>query len=240
MFARFLQKLPMSLVILAGMVGLLIALQGWQEALALREYEQAMSEVEVIVPQEQPPQDQESIDTAMVLFSIKTPPTVDGPTFDYSLGDRGLTTGGLVLPQKRVTVGPAAFTSWSVLGSTLAHEIEVHVPQSFFMVVAEDHITRWQIESRRIIGRAFPRFAPSAKELFENDGTWKAERDAYMHEIKNAKRFGLSQEELASIWRVMDYFYPAAQNDKNDPQLSASSENEKELLNREDVRPLEL
>ena len=69
MFSRFLQKLPMSLVILAGMVGLLIAIQGWQEALALREYEQAMSEVEVIVPQEQPPQDQESIDTAMVLFS---------------------------------------------------------------------------------------------------------------------------------------------------------------------------
>jgi hypothetical protein len=108
------------------------------------------------------------------------------------------------------------------------------------MVVAEDHITRWQIESRRVIGRAFPQLAPSAKELFENDGTWKAERDAYMHEIRNAKRFGLSQEELASIWRVMDYFYPAAQTDKNDPQLSASSENEKELLNREDVRPLEL
>jgi len=188
-----------------------------------------------------PAQDQESVEIAKVLFSIEAPATVDGPYYDASLGDRGLTTGGLILPQKKVTVGAAAFSSWAVLGSTLAHEIEVHVEQSFFAVVARDHLSRWQVEApRRRLSRVFPAVAPTAAELFEHDGTWKAERDAYMHEIRNAKRFGLSQDEVASIWRVMDYFYPSNHPKNSDPQLSASSESKGEASPSEAVSSSEL
>jgi hypothetical protein len=240
MFSKLLRKLPNVVAALFGAAGLWVAVQAWQENVELRAYEQAMSEVEVIPPAGFPPQDQESVEIAKVLFSIKTPATVEGPEYDASLGDRGLTTGGLILPQKKVTVGPAAFSSWAVLGSTLAHEIEVHVEQSFFLVVARDHLSRLQIEARRRIGRVFPAVAPTAAELFENDGTWKAERDAYMHEIRNAKRFGLSQEEVASIWRVMDYFYPANHPKTSDPQLSASSESKGDTHTAEPVSSSEL
>jgi hypothetical protein len=39
-------------------------------------------------------------------------------------------------------------------------------------------------------------------------GTWKAERDAYLYELKNAARFGLSHEEIRLIKQVMDTYYP--------------------------------
>lgn len=240
MFLRLLRKLPLLVATLVGLVGVWIAVKAWQENATLRAYEQAMSEVEVIPPQGYAPQSQEAVEIAMTLFSIETPSTVEGPVFDATLSDRGLTTGGLILPQKKVTIGPSAFTSWAVLGSTLAHEIEVHVEQSFFMVVARDHLTRLQLEARRRLGRVFPNIAPSAAELFENDGTWKAERDAYMHEIRNAKRFGLSQEEVASIWRVMDYFYPANHPKNSEQQLSASSESKEDSRNSEALSSSEL
>ncbi|MEY4066658.1 MAG: hypothetical protein RIR26_2866, partial [Pseudomonadota bacterium] len=184
--------------------------------------------------------DQESVLTALTMYSIRVPQHVDGPAFDSELADRGLTTGGLILPNKRVTVGPAAFTSWGVLGSTLAHEIEVHVPQSFFMVVARDTIQNKWTDLRRLAGRVVPTLAPSAKEVFENDGTWRAEREAYLHEIKNAKRFGLSEEEISSIWRVMDYFYPTGSPQDHDPQLSATSERNKGVSRERTFRTSEL
>lgn len=240
MAAQLFQKILLGSAAIAGVVGLLLVARGLHETAEFRAYQKSMSEVEMIVPKSFPTQSQESIETALLMFSIEVPSTVDGPVYDPELADRGLTTGGLLLPQKSVTIGPAAFTSWSVLGSTLAHELEVHVPQSFFLVVAKDHLNRWMFEARRHAGRLIPSLAPRAKELFENDGTWKAERDAYMHEINNAKRFGLSEEELSSIWRVMDYFYPAGHKETQDAQLSASSENGSETLSEEKVRPSEL
>jgi hypothetical protein len=240
MLLRLLRNLPAAAAALFGVAGLWVAVQAWQENAALRAYERAMSEVEVIPPAGFPAQDQESVEIAKVLYSINIPVSVEGPSYDATLSDRGLTTGGLILPQKKVTVGPAAFSSWAVLGSTLAHEIEVHVEQSFFLVVARDHFSRLQIEARRRLAKVFPAVAPTAAELFENDGTWKAERDAYMHEIRNAKRFGLSQEEVASIWRVMDYFYPTNHPQSSDPQLSASSESKTEAHNSEAISSSEL
>ncbi|NBO37970.1 hypothetical protein EBU99_05245 [bacterium] len=241
MVRRLAHILPATLALLAISVGSWVAVRAWQESVALAAYQQAISEVEVISPKGEPAQDQESIETALTMYSIQVPETVDGPIFDMGLADRGLTTGGLILPQKKVSVGPAAFTSWAVLGSTLAHEIEVHVPQSFFKVVAQDHLVHWSFLARSSLGRFITALKPTAKEAFENDGTWKAERDAYMHEIKNAKRFGLSADELRSIWRVMDYYYPNAKS-AHETQLSASSElaNEEPSVRSADIKASDL
>lgn len=240
MLSRIHHQVLLAVVALAGVGAVFVAAFALRESLALRAYEQAMSEVRVIAPEELPAQDQESVLTALTMFSIPVPQYVDGPVFDGELGDRGLTTGGLILPNKRVTVGPAAFTSWGVLGSTLAHEIEVHVPQSFFVVVATDTLqSRWS-DVRRFAGQFVPALAPSAKDLFENDGTWKAEREAYLHEIKNAKRFGLSEEEISSIWRVMDYFYPSGSPQDHDPQLSATSNRNKNSSRESPIKTSEL
>lgn len=239
MLLRIVHNLPLLTSALLGLFGLFVTVEAVSEMRQRAEYERAIAGVEVIAPKGFPEQSQDSVELAMVMFSIDTPLTVDGPEFDSLLSDRGLTTGGLILPQKRVTIGPAAFSSWGVLGSTLAHEIEVHVPQSFFKVVAADHLTQWSMSARKSIGRVFPAIQPSPKELFENDGTWSAEREAYMHEIRNAKRFGLTDEELRSIWRVMDYFYPSNES-ADTSHLSASSKQRGDELNRSELNSSEL
>ena len=234
MLSRILNGMPILVTSLTAVAAVWIALLGQSELAQQRQYHQRMSHIEVVPPKSTPPQTQQSIETALVMFSIAVPETVEGPFFDAELDDRGLTTGGLLLPQKRVTIGPAAFTSWAVLGSTLAHEIEVHVEQSFFKVVAQDQLAQWYYDGRRVVGRWLPALAPSAQELFEHDGTWKAERDAYMYEPQNARRFGLSEEEVASIWRVMDYFYPTRNAGNSEPQLSASSKHETDRGQRDE------
>lgn len=241
MLLRLVHNLPLLAALVESAFGVVMTVRANRELHAYREYQKSIAGVEVSAPSGFPDQSQTSVDIAMVMFSIETPDTVDGPEFDSLLGDRGLTTGGLILPQKRVTIGPAAFTSWGVLGSTLAHEIEVHVPQSFFKVVAIDQLTQWSLSARRLAGRVIPALQPSAKELFENDGTWSAEREAYMHEVRNAKRFGLTNEEIDSIWRVMDYYYPK-QRASDSSHLSASSQNSgnSSESEREDVKASDL
>jgi len=234
MLSRILNGMPVLVTSLTATAAVWIGLLGQNELVDRQNYNGRMSQVEVIPPESVPPQTQQSIEAALLMFSIEVPKTVEGPFFDAQLDDRGLTTGGLLLPQKRVTIGPAAFTSWAVLGSTLAHEIEVHVEQSFFKVVAQDQLAQWYYDGRRVVGRWLPALAPSAQELFESDGTWKAERDAYMHELKNARRFGLSDEEVASIWRVMDYFYPNRNSGSSDTHLSASSQHETDSEHRDE------
>lgn len=193
------------------------------EVAARQNYEKALMDVEVVAPLSSPDIGQESLEIGLVMYSIQRDSNVEGPEFDPQLNDRGLTTGGVILPQKRVTIGAAAYTSWGVLGSTLAHEIEVHVPQSFLKVVAVDSFKQWSLSARRFLAKVFPAVQPSPKEMFENDGTLSAERDAYMHEIRNSKRFGLTQEELRSIWRVMDFYYPI-RNSAESSHFSAASQ----------------
>lgn len=223
MLHRILHQFPLVTALIGLAVGGSVAVLGATESLERQQYQSHLSQVTVVPPEGTPPQSQESIQTALLMFSIHVPESVEGPYFDGQLDDRGLTTGGLILPQKRVTIGPAAFTSWAVLGSTLAHEIEVHVEQSFLKVVLQDQVAQMYYDGRRTLGRWIPELAPSAQELFENDGTWKAERDAYMYELSNARRFGLSKDEVASIWRVMDYFYPNKNGSSSEAHLSASS-----------------
>src|SRR5690606_19202846 len=107
----------------------------------------------------------ESIDLAIAMFGIEVPASAEWPVLDKKIEDRGLTTRGAFMDKAKVTIGPAAFTSWALLGSTLAHELEVHCQQNFLFIYLMD--------------------------LVGLDGTGEAERQAYRHELTNAKRFSL-------------------------------------------------
>ncbi|MEY4065034.1 MAG: hypothetical protein RIR26_1242, partial [Pseudomonadota bacterium] len=96
MLNRFHHLLLLALVAIAGWAAVLVGVASLRESLALRAYEQAMSEVEVVAPAGSPRQDQESVLTALTMYSIRVPQHVDGPAFDSELADRGLTTGGLI------------------------------------------------------------------------------------------------------------------------------------------------
>ncbi len=125
---------------------------------------------------------QKSIDEAIKRFNIVIPSNTNYPTLDKTLEDRGLTTLNCRFCKLEVTIGPAAFSSWAMLGSTLAHELEVHCKQNFSLI--------------RI------------KDVFGYRGSDMAEREAYLYEIANAKRFGSSADELTSIADTMNYYYP--------------------------------
>jgi hypothetical protein len=148
----------------------------------LRAFQHAVGAVTVIAPDSAPEVSQASIDLAMVLYGIEVPPGAEPPRLDMELKDRGLTTRGAFMEKAKVTVGPAAFTSWSLLGSTLSHEIEVHCQQNFLAIYMMD--------------------------LAGLDGTGAAERQAYVHELRNARRFGLEIADAQMIADTMDFYYP--------------------------------
>lgn len=130
----------------------------------------------------QPSVSQESIDKAVTAFQIKVPNNVAGPKLDMSLLDRGLTTRRGALSQITVTIGPDAFSSWSMLASTISHEVEVHCRQNFFAIHLMD--------------------------LAGMDGTGQAEREAYRYELRNAARFGLAPYDQDLIRSTVNYYYP--------------------------------
>ena len=183
-----------------------------------------MASVKVKPPEGLPVPGNESIQIALALYGVEVPPNVEGPNYDENLEDRGLTTGEVMGSQKTVSIGPAAFLSWGILGSTLAHEIEVHVKQSFLKIVLKDQLGDWNLESRSVLGKYLPVAAPTVSEMLGNGGTWGAEREAYLYELRNARRFGLSQEEKASIKAVMDHYYPKTAAQRMDSE-SKSKQN---------------
>ena len=124
---------------------------------------------------------QTSIDIAMKRYNIKAPKGITGPFLNPLLADRGLTTFRISGPTM-VEIGPAAFSSWSLLGSTLAHEIEVHAGRTLMGIRVE-----------MVLGLT------SEADL---------EREAYLYEINNANRFGLSKEEISSIKYTMRNYFP--------------------------------
>lgn len=146
----------------------------------------ALVSAEKIVTFEIPPTpSKENIDLAMKVYGIKVPNKINGPFYDSELTDRGNTTGhSFGFSTKTVTIGTPAFSSWALLASTLAHEIEVHCAQSFSAITILDFL--------------FPK----------SWGTWISEREAYMYEVQNRKRFGLSPDEALHILSVMDYWFP--------------------------------
>jgi hypothetical protein len=145
-------------------------------------YERAMATVAVVPPDTAPEPSQKSIELALVMFGIQVPASASHPVFDPALRDRGLTSRGAFMDKAVVTVGPAAFSSWSLLGSTLAHELEVHCQQNFLFIYMMDALGL--------------------------DGTGAAERQAYAHELRNARRFGLAGADASLIADTMDYYYP--------------------------------
>jgi hypothetical protein len=142
----------------------------------------AMAEVEVVPPTGSPELNQASIDLALSMYNIKIPDNVGKPHLDLSMTDRGRTTLYGYTGELEVAVGPNAFASWALLGSTLAHELEVHCRQNFALIRLLDSMGL--------------------------QGTESAEREAYQHELNYRKRFGLSNEEVIVITETMDYFYP--------------------------------
>lgn len=184
-------------------------------------YSSALRAVRVVVPAGQPELGQESIDLAMEIFSIDAPAGLGGPRYEGDLEDRGLTTGGTINTHKDVAIGPAAFTSWSILGSTLGHEIEVHAKQSFLKIIMVDKFNKTQLALRKRVGKVIPGVRPSVKELFEDTGTWAAEREAYQYEIRSAERFQLDPEERDSIQQVMNFYYPEQVVKNSEAQLGA-------------------
>jgi len=145
-------------------------------------FENAVANEHALPPVGPPPLTQESVDLALNLYGIKLPRGLEQPRLDMKLHDRGLTTRSFFLEKAIVTVGPAAFSSWALLGSTLAHEIEVHCQQNFLAIYLMD--------------------------LAGLDGTGAAERQAYLHELSDAKRFGTEREDTRMIAETVAFYYP--------------------------------
>lgn len=144
-----------------------------------------------------PPMVQESLYRAIAMYNIRIPHGVSFPSFDPELTDRGLTSLNPWTKKFSVKIGPAAFQSWALLGSTLAHEFEVHCRQSFLWIHMQD--------------------------LAGLSGTDNAEREAYAYEINSAKRFGLTVAEVSMIQETVDYYYPIPSISQPNPNLTVSA-----------------
>jgi hypothetical protein len=156
--------------------------QAHNEVASQQAYALDMARVAVVPPRTPPPLGQDSIDAALVMFGVDVPESAGHPRYDRELRDRGLTVRGAFMEKSIVTIGPAAFTSWSLLGSTLAHELEVHCRQNFLFITVMDALRL--------------------------DGTGEAERQAYIHELRNARRFALPIADAELIANTMEYYYP--------------------------------
>lgn len=182
---RFLYELPILCLLITSFFATLMLLATKHDYDA-RKTQERNEKMVVITPSVGPELSQESVEMALVMFNIEVPPGAKTPTFDANLQDRGLTTLRGWGSELEVAVGPAAFESWGLLGSTLAHELEVHCKQSFALIRAMD-----------ILGM---------------EGTQNAEREAYLHELSNARRFNLGEQEQANIKATMDFYYPESAN----------------------------
>ncbi|WGL58869.1 hypothetical protein QEJ31_10080 [Pigmentibacter sp. JX0631] len=160
-----------------------------------RSLQQNMSLIKVIYPDEKPSMTQENIELAMSLFSINKNEHTNYPKLVSDLNFRGLTVGESFSKNREVFIGNMAFDSWSILGSTLAHEIEIHSNQSFLQIEVFNYIDTL----RRIPAILF---AKSSKNKIGEDlmiGTYLAEKEAYQYEINSKDRFNLSKDEVKSI-----------------------------------------
>lgn len=177
------RKLIFCSLVVTTLLSLLAAHNSIQERLASKN---RPKQSRLVLPAGQPSFSQDSIDRAMDLFEIDVPANVQWPTIDPDLLDRGVT---IIDPMghRTIRIGPAGFASWGILGSTLAHEVEVHGTQSFLWIKGLDRLGL--------------------------DGTALAEREAYLHEIKGASRFGLSRSEVQGIRETMNFYYPSPDDD---------------------------
>ena len=154
-----------------------------------------MAKISVSMARSVPAVSQQSLDVAMAVFGIDVGPNTALPLLDLDLADRGLTSRGGLSSRSVITIGPPAFSSWGLLGSTLAHEVEIHGRQNFFAI--------------------------SFLDMIHLDGTGAAERQAYQHEISSARRFSLPIDDKQMIAETMEYYYPEKRSVPHTIQLSA-------------------
>lgn len=146
------------------------------------------AKIRVAFPQTPPPLSQDSIDLALRLFHIKVPKDAVYPRYNPRLSDRGSASRKFASQKIVVEIGPSAFNSWSLLGSTLAHELEVHCLQNWTVI--------------------------NLMDMLGLNGSMWAERQAYLFEIHNAKRFGLNTKQIELIEATMAYFYDVDRHDE--------------------------
>jgi hypothetical protein len=142
----------------------------------------------VETPQFKPDFTMESVNYAIHKYNIQFPKHgLASLTLNEDMDDRGTTAGYSGGLQKSVQLGPNAFISWSILGSTLAHEIEVHARQNFLKIALQEMY--------------LPKF------VFRCTGECACEYEAYTHELENAERFSLTAEEKIGILSIRNEFY---------------------------------
>ncbi len=132
----------------------------------------------------------DNVKKALIHFKIKVPSQVE-IYIEPNLPDdiRAVTT--LTNQHKLVvSIGPAAFSSFAMLGSTLAHELEIHCQQNIYKIKLDSDLFDNHFEQEKI-----------------------AERFAYQHEINNKERFGLSYQEIEFIKQTFfdnyhEYLHP--------------------------------
>ena len=127
---------------------------------------------------------EDALTFALTTYAIQVPPSVQHIAYDDTLTDRGVLTAERFGIKRTIAIGRPAYLSWAVLGSSLAHESEVHGTQSLFAIWLSDQLGL--------------------------DGTSVAEKHAYFHEIFHHARFGLTASEVASIQHTFDFFYGLA------------------------------
>ena len=123
----------------------------------------------------------ESIHIAMHRYNIQYPSGsyCEYPQISYDLGPgvRGVVRENIPMVSAGVYIGPAAFSSWAILGSTLAHEIEVHCSQDLL------HI--------------------SLMMMLMPHSSRNIETEAYLHELHGKNRFDHTSFERQEIFRSM-------------------------------------
>ena len=165
----------------------------------------------VKAPTSTPAYNNQSINVALAMYGIEIPEGAEDPVFDPKLMDRGLTIKRAWHKSAEVKIGPAAFTSWALLGSTLAHELEVHCRQNFFVISLLDRLGL--------------------------DGTSVAERQAYKHELIMADRFGLSKDDRTFIADTVNYYYPEKNKSKTSLTSRLNRSFENFMMARPNLRP---
>jgi hypothetical protein len=150
------------------------------------------SSIPVKVPDSVPELGQESVDAALILYRIRVPDTAQRPVYNPLLRDRGLAIRQIWHMKIRIEVGPDAFASWGLLGSTLGHELEIHANQNWPLI--------------------------NLMDMIGLNGSMWAERQAYLYEIKQSARFGLTRNQSSAIKATLAYYYDIDTADLDTPK----------------------
>lgn len=204
-------KVPLASCVLFGAYIVLANAEVADDTLARTAYLSDIRGINLEVPPDVPAMTQAAVDAAIEMFAIDVPADTQAPQFDKELFDRGLTSGNLLGQQKTILVGPAAFTSWGILGSTLGHEAEVHARQSFLKIVVYDKWYQFKASLNSTLEQTMTAKASNNKKFpsegLVSPGTLAAEQEAYIFELDSALRFGLTHRETRAIRHVMDTYY---------------------------------